>query len=379
MAMNPKGRESSTVMKTTGRKSLRSAALNPYSKSKPNPLDTPAPLEINRLRRENISNQRFLHKQCARIINEEGKENFFIIVLPEKIKQDIHSWFPLIEGDPSLQDGLYTWVIIDDKEKKRLFLKQVFNYHEFGTKHAEIIKSLSEHKDFKDFETIDFQYAGELLKEGGQIKFNLESGTYMSAHFKMKEKDPKNENYGTIVKKNEAHDDANRIMNDIFNDETHRNDITRVNNDDPTTNTFITIDTVPLMSYNDLNYLASIPDVSIYKFENQEECATFNKPEHLMRSEKITGKGKDTIIDYPALREKRRTYRWMPPVSPYGGKSNYRKKSLKKKKRHHDKTKKSKSNYKKRMNKKTHKFKKRKSLYKKSKKNRVTKKNNSTM
>lgn len=378
MEMNPKGRESSTVMKTPRRNSLRSAS-DPYSK--PKPLHTPAPLEIKRLTRENISNQRFLHKQCARIIDEEGKENFFIIVLPEKIKQDIHSWFPLIEGDPSLQNGLYTWVIIDYKGNKRLFLKQVFNYHEFGTKHAEILKSLSEHedfKDFKDFETIDFQYAGELLKEGGQIKFNLESGTYMSDHFKMKKKDPENENYGTIVKKKEAHVDAMYIMNVIFNGKTHTNDITYVNNDDPTTNTFITIDTVPLMSYNDLNYLASIPGVSIYKFENQEDCATFNKPECLIQSGKITGKGKDTI-NYPVLREERDKYRWMPPDSPYGGKSNYRKKSLKKIKRHHHKTKKSKSNYKKRMNKKTHKFKKRKSLYKKSKKNRVTKKNNSTM
>jgi hypothetical protein len=351
-------------------KRLRLESVHPYP-SHP----TPKPLKIKTLTGTDISNQRFLHKQCARIIDEEGKENFFIIVLPEKIKQDIHSWFPLIEGDPSLQDGLYTWVIIDYKGNKRLFLKQVFNYHEFGTKHAEIIKSLSKHEDFKD---IDFQYAGELLKEGDQIKFNLESGTYMSDHFKMKKKDPENENYGTIEKKNEAHVDAKHIMNVIFNDIMHKNEITYVNNDDPTTNTFITIDTVPLMSYNDLNYLASIPDVSIYKFENQEECATFNKPEHLMLSEKITGKGKD-MIDYHALREKRRTYRWVPPVGPYGGKSNYRKKSLKKKKRHHDKTKKSKSNYKKRMNKKTHKFKKRKSLYKKSKKNRVTKKNNSTM
>lgn len=331
------------------------------------PYGKPEPLELKTLTGTDISDQRFLHKQCARIIDENGKENFFTIILPIKIKQNIHSWFPLIEGDPSLQDGLYTWVIIYYKGEKRLFLKQVFNYHEFGTKHAEILKSLLQ---YQDCENIVFQYAGELLKEGNKIKFNLESGTYMKNHFKM-DKDDDTENEKTIVKKDEAHKDAEIIMNDIFNGKTDTNEITYVNNDDPTTNTFITIDTVPLLSYNDLNYLASIPGVSIYKFENQEDCEKFDKPEHLIQSGKITGKGKNTI-NYPVVREERNEYMWVPPVS--GGKSNYRKKSLKKKKRHHDKTKKSKSNYKKRMNKKTHKFKKRKSLYKKSKKNRVTKK-----
>ena len=76
------------------------------------------------------------------------------------------------------EDGVYTWIICNDEGSANrntyplLYLTQVQNIHEIGTKHMNIVNQKCQGKDIK--------YAGELIKIGNTLRINLLSGTYMA-------------------------------------------------------------------------------------------------------------------------------------------------------------------------------------------------------
>jgi hypothetical protein len=274
-------------------------------KRKHSSADEGKPISPIELTREKIASQWVTHKQCAYI----GDDYFSI-----KFNSDINlsAFTPILTQDNVLDDGIYTWVILSlNNEPPRMYLKKTLTSYEFGTKHQEILYSISCANDICN--NYNLYYAGELLKEGNNIYFNLESGTYM------KEKlNPKKKTLGTIK--------ASKInARDMINERINKNRGLTIEEVDKS---FITHEGIPLTS-NDLKIYSDL-GAKIYKFNNAENCATFNKRGNKLSLQDLGGE----IITKDML---------MSSVD--GGSNRYKKKS--KKERTNKKYKKSKNKTKK--------------------------------
>ena len=233
-------------------------------KRKRSSADEGKPISPIELTREKIASQWVTHKQCAYI-----GDDYFSIKFNSGI--NLSAFTPILTQDNVLDDGIYTWVILSlNNEPPRMYLKKTLTSYEFGTKHQEILYSISCANDIcNDY---NLYYAGELLKEGNNIYFNLESGTYM------KEKlNPKKKTLGTIkASKINARDMINERINKIGGLTIEEVD-----------KSFITHEGIPL-TLNDLKIYSDL-GAKIYKFNNAENCATFNKRGNKLSLSELNG------------------------------------------------------------------------------------------
>ena len=191
------------------------------------------PVSPTEITREKIASQWVTHKQCAYM-----GDDYYAIFFNSDV--NLSSIMPILDQDDKLEDGVYTWVILslnddDVQDKKpRMYLKKTLSSYEFGTKHQEILYQITcKHMQCENYKLF---FAGELLKTGNTIKYNLESGTYM------KEKlNPKKRTIGTIHMSKIT---AGAMINDLLN-KTGELTIRREND------TFITHKSIPLTK-NDL-------------------------------------------------------------------------------------------------------------------------------
>lgn len=284
-------------------------------KRKRSSADEGKPISPIELTREKIASQWVTHKQCAYI-----GDDYFSIKFNSGI--NLSTFTPILTQDNVLDDGIYTWVILSlNNEPPRMYLKKTLTSYEFGTKHQEILYSISCANDIcNDY---NLYYAGELLKNGNNIYFNLESGTYM------KEKlNPKKQTLGTIK--------ASKInARDMINERINKTGEFIIEEVDKS---FITHEGIPLTS-NDLKIYSDL-GAKIYKFNNAEDCAAFNKRGNKLSLQELGGE----IIKKDML---------MSGVN--GGSNQYRKRS-KKNNKGNKKTKKVNKNTKSKKNKKTRKY-----------------------
>ena len=215
------------------------------------------PISPTELTKAKIASQWVTHKQCAYI----GKD-YYAIFFDSDV--NLSSTMPILDQDDKLEDGIYTWVILslndnDDKnDEPRMYLKKTLTSYEFGTKHQEILYHITcKHMQCENYK---LYYAGELLKEGNTIKFNLESGTYMKESL-----NPKKRTMGTIKMSKIT---AGEMINERLN-KTGKLTIKEGND------TFITHESIPLTE-NDLK-IYNFFGAKIYKFDNPESCKTFTK------------------------------------------------------------------------------------------------------
>lgn len=211
------------------------------------------PISPTELTRENITGQWVTHKQCAYIGGD-----YYAIFFNSDV--NLSSIMPILDQDDKLEDGVYTWVILslDNDDEPRIYLKKTLSSYEFGTKHQEILY----HITCKNMQCEKYKlyYAGELLKNGNTLKFNLESGTYMKDKL-----NPKKKTLGTIKMSKIT---AGEMINERLN---KTGDLTIEEGND----TFITHESIPL-TQNDLK-IYNFFGAKIYKFDNPESCKTFTK------------------------------------------------------------------------------------------------------
>jgi len=229
---------------TKGSKNLELGKINPIS-----------PTELTKAK---IEGQWVTHKQCAYIDSD-----YYAIFFNSGV--NLPNLMPLLNEDNELEDGVYTWVILSLKnEKPIMYLKKTLTSYEFGTKHQEILYQVT----CRNMECDNYKlyYAGELLKEGNNINFNLESGTYMKDKL-----NPKKNPTETIV--------SSKIQALGMIDE--RLNKTGNLNIEQVEGSFITHDSIPLTE-NDLK-IYNFFGAKIYKFTDHENC------------KKFTGRGKVTL------------------------------------------------------------------------------------
>lgn len=259
-------------------------------KRKRSSADEGKPISPIGLTREKIASQWVTHKQCAYI-----GDDYFSIKFNSGI--NLSGFTPILTQDNVLDDGIYTWVILSlNNEPPRMYLKKTLTSYEFGTKHQEILYSISCANDVCN--NYNLYYAGELLKDGNNIYFNLESGTYMKEPL-----NPKKKTLGTIK--------ASKInARDMINDRINKTGELMIEEVDKS---FITHEGIPL-SLNDLKIYSDL-GAKIYRFNNSENCATFNKRGNTLSLQELGGEiiPKDTLMSS-------------------GGRGLYRKKSKKVKK-----------------------------------------------
>jgi len=232
-------------------KTINVALSNPL-KRKRSSADEGKPISPIGLTREEIASQRFTHKQCAYIGDE-----YYSIKFNSGI--NLYEIAPILTQDNVLDDGIYTWVILSlNKESPRMYFKKTLTSYEFGTKHQQILHSISCANGIcNDY---NLYYAGELLKKGNNIYFNLESGTYMKERL-----NPKKKTLGTIK--------ASKInARDMINDRINKTGELTIEEVDKS---FITHEGIPLTP-NDLKIYSDL-GAKIYKFNSAKNCADFNK------------------------------------------------------------------------------------------------------
>ena len=221
-------------------------------KRKRGSADEGEPISPIGLTREEIASQGFTHKQCAYI-----GDDYYSIKFNSGI--NLYEIAPILTQDNVLDDGIYTWVILSlNKETPIMYFKKTLTSYEFGTKHQEILHSISCANGIcNDY---NLYYAGELLKKGNNIYFNLESGTYMKERL-----NPKKKTLGTIK--------ASKInARDMINDRINKTGELTIEEVDKS---FITHEGLPLTK-NDLKIYSDL-GAKIYKFNSAEKCAKFNK------------------------------------------------------------------------------------------------------
>lgn len=254
-------------------------------KRKRSSADEGKPISPVALTREKIASQWVTHKQCAYI-----GDDYFSIKFNSGI--NLSAFTPILTQDSVLDDGIYTWVILSlNNEPPKMYLKKTLTSYEFGTKHQEILYSISCANDICN--NYNLYYAGELLKDGNNIYFNLESGTYM------KEKlNPKKKTLGTIKAS---------IINakDMINERINKTGGLTIEEVDKS---FITHEGIPLTP-NDLKIYSDL-GAKIYKFNNAENCAAFNTRGNTLSLQELGG----SIVNISSpktggIRSKRKTKR----------------------------------------------------------------------
>jgi len=255
------------------------------------------PISPTEITREKIAGQWVTHKQCAYMSNEYMGNDYYAIFFNSGV--NLSSTMPILDQDDNLEDGIYTWVILslndddDDVENKkpRMYLKKTLSSYEFGTKHQEILYHITcKHMQCEKYK---LYYAGELLKTGNTIKFNLESGTYMKDKL-----NPKKITMGTIKMSKIT---AGEMINERLN---KTGELTIEEEND----TFITHESIPLTE-NDLK-IYNFFGAKIYKFNNPESCKTFTKRGNSLSLRELGG----SIVNFSSLktggtRSKRKTKR----------------------------------------------------------------------
>jgi len=220
------------------------------------------PISPTEITREKIAGQWVTHKQCAYMSNEYMSNDYYAIFFNSGV--NLSSTMPILDQDDNLEDGIYTWVILslndddDDVENKkpRMYLKKTLSSYEFGTKHQEILYHITcKHMQCEKYK---LYYAGELLKTGNTIKFNLESGTYMKDKL-----NPKKITMGTIKMSKIT---AGEMINERLN---KTGELTIEEEND----TFITHESIPLTE-NDLK-IYNFFGAKIYKFNDEAKCKIF--------------------------------------------------------------------------------------------------------
>ena len=252
-------------------KTINVALSNPL-KRKRSSADEGKPISPIGLTREEIASQRFTHKQCAYI-----GDKYYSIKFNSGI--NLYEISPILTQDNVLDDGIYTWVILSlNKESPRMYFKKTLTSYEFGTKHQQILHSISCANGIcNDY---NLYYAGELLKKGNNIYFNLESGTYMKERL-----NPKKKTLGTIK--------ASKInARDMINDRINKTGELTIEEVDKS---FITHEGIPL-TQNDLKIYSDL-GAKIYEFNSAEKCAEFNKRKNPPTLQELGGKiiTKDTL------------------------------------------------------------------------------------
>jgi len=223
------------------------------------------PISPTELTREKITGQWVTHKQCAYM-----GDDYYAIFFNSGV--NLSSTMLILDQDDELEDGVYTWVILSlNDDEPRMYLKKTLSSYEFGTKHQEILYHITcKHMQCENFKLF---YAGELLKEGNTIKFNLESGTYMKDKL-----NPKKKTLGTIkISKITAGEMINEMLNKT-------GELTIEEGND----TFISHESIPL-TQNDLKIYNSF-GAKIYKFNNPESCKTFTGRSNKRTLDELGGK-----------------------------------------------------------------------------------------
>ena len=128
-----------------------------------------------------------LHRPCK--INMQRVPDKTVAVLPP-IGNHIFKIFldkiPLLGIDDirGAPDGVYTWIVYSNEEGKKQFVAcPVRDAFEIGTKHGAIasrVEAMAIHNgDKKRMKAMTIHNGGELMKSGGTMRFNLQSGTYL--------------------------------------------------------------------------------------------------------------------------------------------------------------------------------------------------------
>ena len=243
-------------------------------------LELETPISPTEITREKIQQQWVTHKQCAYI----GTDYYAIFF---NTGVNLPNLMPLLNEDNEIEDGVYTWVILSLKNNRPImYLKKTLTSYEFGTKHQEILYQVTCINT--ECENYKLYYAGELLKEGNNIKFNLESGTYM--------KEPLNPKKKTMATIASSKLQALGMINERLN-KTGDLNIEQVEG------SFITHDSIPLTE-NDLK-IYNFFGAKIYKFDNPESCATFTKRGNNMSLHELGGQ----LVDISSKTRKTRVKR----------------------------------------------------------------------
>lgn len=183
----------------------------------------------------------------------------------------------------SAPNGVYTWVVLlkHNRSTPKIIACRILSTHEIGTKHANLLdyfRMKLENPDVEDHTTeegADYMEimdhavlgAGEFIKDGETIKFNLFSGTYMREKIK-------NE---TMLKK--VQDDMETVFK-TFTGLTIVQDTTN-------SGTYITEDNIKLKK-EDLLILLKC-GAKIRKFETLEKCLIFDSMYGVPQFESMNG------------------------------------------------------------------------------------------
>ena len=107
------------------------------------------------------------------LVNTEGEPEDVLLKLREGAEQNAITFFKSrykINGAlTDAPDGMYTWIISREGD---LFAAQPISNQELGTLHINLAM-------FNDIDKEDVVAAGELRKEGPNVTFNLQSGSFM--------------------------------------------------------------------------------------------------------------------------------------------------------------------------------------------------------
>lgn len=107
------------------------------------------------------------------LVNTGGEPSVVLLKLREEAEQNAIAFFKSrYKKDGALKDapdGMYTWII---SKEGTLFAAQPISNQELGTLHVNLAM-------FNDIPKDDVAAAGELLKVGHDVTFNLQSGSFM--------------------------------------------------------------------------------------------------------------------------------------------------------------------------------------------------------
>jgi len=124
------------------------------------------------------------HRPC-KIDMKKGVPANTVAVLPpigERIFKQFLDQIPLLSADDirGAPDGVYTWIVFSkDGGEKQFVACPVRDAFEIGTKHGAIAFRVG---------ATHIHNGGEIMKSGGTMQFNLQSGTYMQYWLKARVK-----------------------------------------------------------------------------------------------------------------------------------------------------------------------------------------------
>jgi len=268
-------------------KSFKSKTIRPFTiktRSNRDPTRDFIPIPKYTLSKNRIEkkSKHIINQQCLAV-----NDRYYTVEIDPVHNTHLNQIIPVLTNPHTLNDGLYTYVILsfEDEAQPSIYAVKTLNEYEFGTKHHQLVHRVIACKDDKACKKFRLYYAGEMMKTDDTLFYNFYSGT-----FKMAKKIRKREYYTT----------ATMFMNNLLRH---------------TTNNKYKIEFVDEALFTKENLKVSLHDLELYReagakvygFPTKNDCENYFLFSKHWKTKEALSKPQDHP-DYIEMKEKEATY-----------------------------------------------------------------------